>query len=335
MIDITSLKPSINISAPKIIIYGKSKIGKSTFASQAPNPIVLDLENGMESILVSKYKAKTFYDVMEFMRSLYKQNHDFKYLVVDSIDWLERIMVDQLCAQYQAKTLNDRNCKAFGYGGGERLLLTMWNQFISGMDFLHQEKNMGIILIAHNQIKKFDDPLTESYDQHSIKLEKRSAERLKEWVDCILFASQKVKIEGQKQAFNAVVNRGKDMGRIIYTEARPSFEAGNRFNLPPEIEFSWKAFYGHFNEYHNYLKKLSATSELDNSKESINIISAQQAEFMKSLVSTDMLNQILLNCNINKLEEMSVDDYNIEYDKLRFNKEECIVDETIGALNIC
>lgn len=321
MIDINSLKPTINMRPPKIIIYGKSKIGKSTFGSQAPNPIVLDLENGMESIYVAKHKANTFMEVMEFMRALYTQKHDFEYLVVDSVDWLERIMGHQLCNQYQAKTLNDKNCKAFGYGGGERLLLTMWDQFIKGLDFLHQERNMGIILIAHNQIRKFEDPLTESYDQHSIKLEKRSAERLKEWVDCILFASQKVKIEEEKQGFGAVVNRGKDMGRIIYTEARPSFEAGNRFKLPPEIEFSWKAFYSHFNKYNDSLKKLSMSINEEAEKEDKNLISEKQADFIKRIVTKDRLNKILSDYNLTRLEDMSVKDYNIEYDKLRLEKD--------------
>lgn len=322
MININSLKPTINIRPPKIIIYGKSKIGKSTFGSQAPNPIILDLENGMESIYVAKQKANTFPEVMEFMRALYAQDHEFKYLVVDSIDWLERIMKSQLCSQYNSKTFNDRHCKVLAYGGGEQLLLSMWDQFIKGLDFLRQEKNMGIILIAHNQIKKFDDPLTESYDQHSIKLEKRSGERLKEWADCILFASQKVKIEEEKQGFGAVVNRGKDMGRIIYTEARPSFEAGNRFNLPPEIEFSWKAFYNHFNKYHDSLRKLSMKLDEEAGNTDINLIDQKQVAFMSRMLTPERLNKILSDYNLTKLEDMNVKDYHNEYNKLRLESHE-------------
>jgi len=323
MIDISSLKPSITIRPPKLIIYGTSKIGKSTFASQAPNPVVLDLENGMESIHVAKHKVKTFPQVMEFMRALYAQQHDFEYLVVDSIDWLERIMIDQLCQQYEAKTLSDRNCKAFAYGAGERLLLTMWNQFIVGLDFLHQEKNMGIILIAHNQIKKFDDPLTESYDQHSIKLEKKCGERLKEWVDCILFASLKVKIEEEKQGFGAVVNRGKALGRILYTERRPSFEAGNRFKLPPEIDCTWAAFYNNFNKYHESLRKLSTPEPISKVEEPIEengVISEHQANFIKRLVSPERLLIIMREHKLSRLEEMNIKDYNALNDKLRMEQ---------------
>ena len=319
MIDISSLKPSVTIRPPKLIIYGKSKIGKSTFASQAPRPVVLDLENGMESMNVAKHKVKTFTQVMEFMRALYSQEHDFQYLVVDSIDWLERIMIDQLCQQHNAKTLNDRNCKAFGYGAGERLLLTMWNQFIVGLDFLHHEKSMGIILIAHNQIKRFDDPLTESYDHHSIILEKKCGERLKEWVDCILFASLKVKIEEEKQGFGSVVNRGKDMGRVIYTEGRPSFEAGNRFKLPPEIDCSWNAFNMHFNKYHESLRKFMVSEEKPqvSVEEEIVLISEEQANFIKRLVAPERLIKILRDHKLTRMEEMNVNDYHTLKDHLR------------------
>lgn len=324
MIDIASLKPSVTIRPPKCIIYGTSKIGKSTFASQAPHPVALDLENGMESINIAKHKVNTFQQALEFLRALYSQEHSFKNLIVDSIDWLERIMIEQICRENGVKTLNEKSLK---YGNGERMLVGMWKQFIRGLDFLHHEKNMGIILIAHPQIKRFDDPLTESYDQYSIKLEKKSGDLLKEWVDCILFATLKVKIEEEKVEFGGVINRGKDLGRILYTERRPSFEAGNRYKLPPEMDLNWETFSKHINKYNENLTKVleqdlqpKVETKESEIKNDTNLISELQANFIKRLVTPERLIQILRDHKLTKMEEMNLKDYHALTDKLRLEK---------------
>lgn len=253
MIDLKSIKPSIEIKPPKIVLYGPSGIGKSTFAAQAPNPLVIDVEGGMNLINVAKHKVKSFEEMMETLVALSTQDHNFQYVVVDSIDWLERIMIRYLCSTNNAKTINDPNCKAFSFGRGEKLLMTLWERFINALNSLHATKNMGIILIAHNQITKFNDPMTESYDKHSLKLEKRSGEFVKEWAECILFADLKVKIEEEEVGFKNTVNRGKEVGRVLYTEKRPAFEAKNRYGLLPEIDFSWKSFIKHVNKRHDDL----------------------------------------------------------------------------------
>lgn len=82
------------------------------------------------------------------------------------------------------------------------------------------------------------------------------------------------------------------------------------------------------------IKLLNEETKEEINKKNENLISVQQADFMKSIITTDMLNQVLSNYNIKNLEEMGVDDYNIEYDKLRFNKEERLVEKTINAINI-
>lgn len=71
----------------------------------------------------------------------------------------------------------------------------------------------------------------------------------------------------------------------------------------------------------------------ETSKKRINLVSERQVEFIKKIVTTDRLNKILLDYKLNRLEDMSVEDYNIEYDKLRLeqeNKEEFIIKQNIN-----
>lgn len=69
----------------------------------------------------------------------------------------------------------------------------------------------------------------------------------------------------------------------------------------------------------NVLNKEKIKNDDDN-KKTTNLICDQQVEFIKKVVTTDRLNKILSDYNLNRLEDMSVDDYNIEYDRLRLEQ---------------
>ena len=46
---------------------------------------------------------------------------------------------------------------------------------------------MRIVMIAHNQIKAFHDPSTESYDRHELKMHKAASALVLEASDMCLF----------------------------------------------------------------------------------------------------------------------------------------------------
>ena len=55
---------------PRVCIYGPEKIGKSTFCSQAPNVVALDIEGGFEFIKINRYKPESLEDVFAFIDEL-------------------------------------------------------------------------------------------------------------------------------------------------------------------------------------------------------------------------------------------------------------------------
>lgn len=70
--------------------------------------------------------------------------------------------------------------------------------------------------------------------------------------------------------------------------------------------------------------------KMKNEEMNKNRISAEQIDFIKGVVTTDRLNKILCDYNLDKLEDMNVVDYNKEYDKLRLeqNNQEDIFGES-------
>lgn len=80
---------------PRIMAYGIEGIGKSTLAAGAPRPIFIQTDDGLGEIDCDKFPlAHTFDDVLAALSELASEAHDYETVVVDSLDWLERLIWD-------------------------------------------------------------------------------------------------------------------------------------------------------------------------------------------------------------------------------------------------
>ena len=75
----------------KGLFYGIPGVGKSTLAASFPNPLILDIEGSTGRLDVDRVdlRKEKFSTVMEWLRRLAKEEHDYQTLVIDTIDWLE------------------------------------------------------------------------------------------------------------------------------------------------------------------------------------------------------------------------------------------------------
>lgn len=237
--DLTNLEADVGNRPPRLVIYGAGGIGKTTFAAQAPSVIFGDVEDGLDGINAVKQRLKSWQDVVDFITALHEQDHNFKTIAIDSIDWLERLIHEQVCKEKGVSSLED-----IGYGKGYLFAMDLWEQFLRGMTSLRDTKNMTIILIAHDQIKRFDDPLTDGYDRHMLKLHNKAAALVYEWADAVLFAKIKVYTKSEDVGFKKKINKAVDGGRLIYTTEHPAYQAKHRASLalPDELELGWDHF---------------------------------------------------------------------------------------------
>jgi hypothetical protein len=234
--DLKSIKKNTAIAAPRIMVYGVEGIGKSTFAAASPNPIYILTEDGLGLLKVDHFPiATSFKDVMDAIGVLYSDKHDFKTVVIDSLDWLEAIIQRETEQNYEAKDL--------AYGKGAVIAAERWREILDGLNALRNDKGMIVILIAHTTIKRFDSPEVEPYDRYQPKLQERSNAVCREWVDALMFANYKTIVKKDDVGFNQTNNRGISTGeRMLFTSERPAYMAKNRYNLPDSIPLSWDAF---------------------------------------------------------------------------------------------
>ncbi len=232
-------------SPPRILLYGTEGIGKSTFAAQAPNPIFIPTEDGLNEINCASFPmAKKYSDVEAYLSSLAIERHDYQTVVIDSCDWLEQLIWDELCRLSGASTIEKVDG---GFSKGYTAALGFWRQIIDALDALRTERHMAVILIAHAKVERFEDPESNAYDRYTPRMHKHATALLTEWADAVLFATRKFRTESENMGFGKertiAVGLGKDGGeRVIRTVGGPSCIAKNRYDLPYEIPLSWDAF---------------------------------------------------------------------------------------------
>lgn len=225
----------------KILLHGTAGIGKSTFGSMAPDPIFIQTEDGLRDIEAAKFPvAEKFADVMQAAWELSSEPHAFKTVVVDSLDWLERLAFAAVASEAGVENIDD-----IGFGKGYTAAIGKWMQLLSLLSALHDRRGMHVVLIAHSEIVSFASPDTESYDRYVPRLHKRSWPIVCEWASEVLFATYKVHTKKEKGGFGKDTYKGIGSGeRVIRTAERPAHVAKNRIKgLPEELPLNWNEFY--------------------------------------------------------------------------------------------
>jgi hypothetical protein len=236
--DLTSISRTKRIEAPKILLAGEPKIGKSTFAAMAPNSIGILTEDGMSGIDAQAFPlATTLDDVYAAIGTLLNEEHEFQSVFVDSLDWMEPLVNAHVC-----KANKWDNIEAPGFGKGYVAAAAEWKNLLEGFEALRRDRGMAIILICHVKQQRIESPTHEGYDAYVLKLHNRASALVEEWADIVGFAAHRIAIKKTDAGFgNKEAKALKTGERMLYLEAHPAYPSGNRFGLA-DCPLSWDAF---------------------------------------------------------------------------------------------
>jgi len=253
-ISLASLQTGVSASPPILCCFGDEGIGKSKFAANAPNPVFIFTENSLGNLDVPRWQAKSYEDVMEMTLSLLNEEHNFKTVVYDTLDWFEPMVWKYLTKQ-QPTTEKGKpisSIEDYGFGKGYKFALDYWQDFLDLVDRLRIGKDMAVIFLAHSTLQKITPPDGDSYDSWTLKLQnsdKTSAkDKITEYCDAVFFANWRVARAEEELGFGNSRQRGVGNGeRIVYTEKRPAWDAKNRYDLPAQIHIKdkdWQDLWG-------------------------------------------------------------------------------------------
>lgn len=224
----------------RAVLHAIPKWGKTSFSAHAPEPVFLMTrgEDGLLSLMEAGRVGPTAHfpepfvgwpALLSAVGELARGDHPYKTLVIDTINGAERLAHEETC---------QRDCSGDwtsfdSYGRGVKLSLTRLIALTTALDKC-REAGMGIMLLAHSQVKTFKNPSGPDYDRWEPTLSQQAWAHLNRWADMILFGQFEVATE-QKDRRAAKAKAGGQT-RLIMTEPAAAYDAGNRAGLPDEIE---------------------------------------------------------------------------------------------------
>ena len=215
----------------KTVLFGEPGSGKTTTACSLPKTVLINTDNGAEEVIAQqddlwcfdaipsepsntekdphKPNSDRWDTIMGFLRKLYTEEHDRRYLVLDAADAVERLAISSVCHEHKEWILE---LVGGGYGKGTSYLRGRMFALWSAITALSEHKGITPIIVCHSKIVRIDKPHLEPYDSNSLKLITRTGD------------------------FGKTDNRGiKTNDRVLYTSATMGVECKNRFSLPSEI----------------------------------------------------------------------------------------------------
>ena len=230
----------------RINLQGIDGIGKSTFGSDADDSIFIQAEDGLGFINnVSRFPvANTWEEIKDQIKSLMEEDHKFKTVVLDTTDAASKLAEEFVVKENGWKSANDPKAS---YGAFYVAEENAWRHLLQGLNWLHGNKGMNVILLSHVGDKVVNDPTVGEYRAFQMRSNKKVNALIKDWVDFNLFADYDKKLNADGTA--------KSSGnRFIYTRYSMGFEAKSRLNIPVQLSLSWKEF------IEAYKKALNITS---------------------------------------------------------------------------
>lgn len=224
--------------AIKVLIYGPEGIGKSTLASRFPNPVFIDTEGSTRFLDVARTETPcSWNEIIDQVNYFFMNPQEAGTLVIDSIDWAEKMCIEQFLQERKIKGIED-----MPYGRGYTYIAEEMGFLLKRLEAVRR-KGVNVLLTAHAKLRKFEQPdELGAYDRWELKLSKQVAPLVKEWADMILFCNYKTMvINVDNQGAQKGKNKAQGGRRIMYTQHHPCWDAKNRFGLPEELDMDYEA----------------------------------------------------------------------------------------------
>lgn len=230
-----------------MIVYGVEGIGKTSFAAQAPDPLVIMTrgETGLETLMRSGAlkpvrhfpEVESYTEFMNILDAVLEGDTGAKVLIVDCINGLAQLCAEHVCA---TKFNGDWGVKGFGeFGVGYATTLEEWAKVLKKLDSI-RNKGIGIICTAHAQVKSFSNPEGNDYDRYTPDMNIKLWGATAKWADIILFMNYFTSVtrEGFKNK-----GKGGDI-RMAYAQRTAAWDAKNRHNMPASFSLGNSAAEG-------------------------------------------------------------------------------------------
>lgn len=233
MLPTTKTPPKKRLADLTTLIYGPTKIGKSTWCAQADGAIFLATEPGLHSLETFQIPITTWDEMLAACADIAGGKHEFRTVVVDTVDNAFKLCADYVCRQNDVTHESE-----LAYGKGYALIANEFLRVLTKLAFLPT----GLFLVSHSQEREIETR-TGRHIKTVPTLPDRPRQLVLGMADLVLFCD----LEVQRDADGNPVYR-----RVMRTKPSIHYEAGDRTGrLPETIPLDYPSFLGAFGETEN------------------------------------------------------------------------------------
>lgn len=212
-----------------VLLYGYTKIGKTTFVSKAPGALFLCTEPGTEALEVFEIQISTWREFLEACKLLEAAIGDGKCIYdcvcIDTIDNLFAA-----CQAHVCKGLNIRHPSDAEYGAGWDAIKQEFKRVLLKL----ARMPLGLWLLSHAKTRKVKVKGGDEYDRITPTLPNSAREIVLGLSDMVLFADFEQTGNGQAT-------------RVIRTKPTVAYDAGDRTGkLPSMVPLDYHMFMAAF-----------------------------------------------------------------------------------------
>jgi hypothetical protein len=218
-------KPNVPVTDPMqytTLIYGGPKIGKTTWASNAPGALFIATEPGTKALPVYDVRVDDWMGLLKALGDLATTKHSFKTVVVDTVDNAYVFCSAHVCNERGWRDPSEAGANTNGYNAVNNEFRRVLLKLIG--------LGMGVVFISHSkevQVKT----RTGSYDRITTSLPGTAAKIVKGAVDVMMY----VDLEP--------TDKEDEFRHVLRTRPTPTYDAGGRFpGLPETIPLDYDAY---------------------------------------------------------------------------------------------
>ena len=242
---VANIRRGLTPGPDRVLLYGIEGVGKTSMAADAEAPVFLAAEDGVRNLSPVPDcvpEIRSWGDVLDALEMLRAEDHGYRTVVIDTLDWLDGLLRDEICRR------NGWSVEEFGdYGRGLKVTPDEWRKVLNALKRLEDERQMAAVVIAHARTKNFRNPAGADYLRWEPNLMGDLAPALwKAWAHSVLFATYEagVSVEARgKEPESLKRGKGWSTGaRIAHTAWNAAWDAKNRYSLPETLPLSWEEY---------------------------------------------------------------------------------------------
>ena len=217
--------PKPSLADLTVLVYGQTKIGKSTFCANADRAVFLATEPGLNALDVYQVPVQSWVELRNACAEITDGKHPFKTVIIDTIDNAYKFCTDFMLKEHDIEHESD-----MGYGKGYALINNEFQRVLTKLAFLPY----GLFLVSHARDVEIDSR-TGKYNRVVPTLPDKARKIVLGMVDMVLYCD----LEDAED---------KTTRRLIRTKPSKYYEAGDRTGrLPETLDLDFGKFLESYN----------------------------------------------------------------------------------------